>query len=110
MIDARRMEVYLQLFNSDAEPLSDVTAEIITEQSLNEWRKNSSKNLVVFGSGAAKCADILGATLLNVTPSVRGMAQLAEEKFANRQFADTAYFEPFYLKEFVVTTSKKKLF
>lgn len=110
MIDARRMEVYLQLFNSKAEPLNSVAAEVITEQSLAQWREDTTKQLLIFGSGAPKCAELLGAELINVTPSVRGMARLAEEKFANSKFADTAYFEPFYLKEFVVTTSKKKLF
>ena len=109
MIDARRMEVYTQVFDSKANPLSNVTAEVVDENTLAEHRA-ATDHFVVFGSGAAKCAEILGAELIDVTPSVRGMATIAEQKFADGNFADVAYFEPYYLKDFVVTTSKKKLF
>ena len=109
MIDARRMEVYTQVFDSKANPLSSVTAEVVDENTLAEHRA-ATNHFVVFGSGAAKCAEILGAELIDVTPSVRGMATIAEQKFADGDFADVAYFEPYYLKDFVVTTSKKKLF
>ena len=109
MIDARRMEVYTQVFDSKANPLSSVTAEVVDENTLAEHRA-ATDHFVVFGSGAAKCAEILGAELIDVTPSVRGMATIAEQKFADGEFADVAYFEPYYLKDFVVTTSKKKLF
>lgn len=109
MIDARRMEVYTQVFDSKANPLSSVTAEVVDENTLAEHR-TATDHFVVFGSGAAKCAEILGAELIDVTPSVRGMATIAEQKFADGNFADVAYFEPYYLKDFVVTTSKKRLF
>ena len=109
MIDARRMEVYTQVFDSKANPLSSVTAEVVDENTLAEHRA-ATDHFVVFGSGAAKCAEILGAELIDVTPSVRGMATIAEQKFADGNFADVAYFEPYYLKDFVVTTSKKRLF
>ncbi len=109
MVDARRMEVYAQVFDTAGRALNEVSAEIITEQSFAEFRNGG--NFVIFGSGAAKCMDTLtGAMLIDVVPSVRGMAQLAECAFAEGDFVDTAYFEPFYLKDFVVTTSKKKLF
>ena len=109
MIDARRMEVYTQVFDSACNALSGVTAEIIDEQSLSEYRGADSE-LIIFGSGAAKCEQVLGATLIEVTPSVRGMAAIAEQKYAAADFVDVAYFEPYYLKDFVVTTSRKKLF
>ncbi|MBQ2024574.1 MAG: tRNA (adenosine(37)-N6)-threonylcarbamoyltransferase complex dimerization subunit type 1 TsaB [Alistipes sp.] len=109
MIDARRMEVYAQVFNSNGSPINAVAAEIVTDQSFAEYR-DSDSSLVIFGSGAAKCADILGAKLIDITPSVRGMAAIAEKKFSSSDFVDVAYFEPYYLKDFVVTTSKKKLF
>jgi tRNA threonylcarbamoyladenosine biosynthesis protein TsaB len=109
MIDARRMEVYTQVFDSSANPLSDISAEVVDENTLVQYRAKTD-HFVVFGSGAAKCTEILGAELINVTPSVRGMATIAEQKFTNGQFADVAYFEPYYLKDFVVTTSKKRLF
>ena len=109
MIDARRMEVYTQVFDSTGKAISDVTAEIIDEQSLAQYRTEGT-NLIIFGSGAAKCEQVLGATLIEVTPSVRGMAAIAEQKYAAAEFVDVAYFEPYYLKDFVVTTSRKKLF
>ena len=109
MVDARRMEVYTRLFNAKGEPVSEVKAEIVTEESFAEWRKEGK--LVIFGNGAAKCTETLSdATLINVTPSVRGIAPLAQKAFEEGRFEDIAYFEPFYLKDFVVTTSKKKLF
>ena len=109
MIDARRMEVYTAVFNTEGQQLTDTSAEVITEESLSEWR-NRTAEFVVFGSGASKCANILNAKLIDITPSVRGMAALAEQKFNAGDFVDTAYFEPYYLKDFVVTTSRKKLF
>ena len=82
---------------------------MVDENTLAEYRAKTD-NFVVFGSGAAKCAEVLGAELIDITPSVRGMAAIAEKKYANGEFVDVAYFEPYYLKDFVVTTSKKKLF
>lgn len=108
MIDARRMEVYTQLFDSKGAPLTAISAEVVTEQSFADVR-SSAKNFVIFGSGAAKCSETLGATLVDISPSVRGMARIAENKYNSREFVDVAYFEPYYLKDFVVTTSKKNL-
>ena len=109
MVDARRMEVYAQIFDSEGNALTEVAAEVVTEESFTKWR-NEGK-FVIFGNGAAKCAEALAdATLINITPSVRGIAPLAQRAFDEGRFEDIAYFEPFYLKDFVVTTSKKKLF
>ena len=103
MIDARRMEVYTQTFNTEGE------AKIIDAESFSAER-SSGKPFVIFGSGAAKCAEVLeGATLIEVVPSARGMARLAEQAFAEGKTEDVAYFEPFYLKDFVVGTAKKSL-
>lgn len=108
MVDARRMEVYTRLFNAAGEPLSEVSAEIVTEQSFAEWRKG--RQLVIFGNGAAKCREILpDATYVNITPSARGLARLAERRLQEGKTEDIAYFEPFYLKDFIVIPSKKKL-
>ena len=110
MVDARRMEVYTQLFNAAGEAVSEVEAKIIDEESFRDER-TSGRPFVIFGNGAAKCSEVLqGATLIDVAPSARGLARLAEEAFVAQKFEDIAYFEPFYLKDFVVTTSKKKLF
>lgn len=109
MVDARRMEVYAQVFDAEGRALNEVAAEVVTEESFASFRGEEQK-FVVFGSGAAKCAEIIGAELIEVAPSVRGMAHLAQQAYDNGDFVDTAYFEPFYLKDFVVTTSKKSLF
>ena len=110
MIDARRMEVYTQCFNAEGEAVSDVEAKIIDSESFAAERA-AGVPFVIFGSGAAKCAEVLeGATLVEVVPSARGMARLAERAFSEGKTEDVAYFEPFYLKDFVVTTSKKRFF
>jgi tRNA threonylcarbamoyladenosine biosynthesis protein TsaB len=109
MIDARRMEVYGQLFDSAGNALTQPEAWIIDENSLAEWRRRGE--VVIFGDGAAKCRETLPwARYIEVQPSARGMAALAFDAFAAGRFEDVAYFEPFYLKDFVITTSKKKLF
>ena len=108
MVDARRMEVYTRLFDAKGEALSEVSAEIVTEESFAEWRKD--RQLVIFGNGAAKCREVLpDATYVNITPSARGLARLAEQRLQEGKTEDIAYFEPFYLKDFIVIPSKKKL-
>ena len=108
MIDARRMEVYTQLFSAEGVAQSDVEAKIIDEESFSHER--NGKPFVIFGSGAKKCAEVLeGATFIEVVPSARGMARLAEQAFVEGRIEDVAYFEPFYLKDFVVGTAKKSL-
>ena len=108
MVDARRMEVYAQVFDTEGKALSDVVAEVVTEKSFAQWRANGK--FVIFGNGAAKCAEVLkDAICVSVAPSARGIVRLAEEAFNAGRFEDLAYFEPFYLKEFLVIPSKKKL-
>ena len=108
MVDARRMEVYTQIFNSRCEAQSEVSAEIITEDSFSQWRAKGK--LVIFGNGAAKCQEMLpDAIYINVAPSARGLTRIAHQLFEAGKTEDIAYFEPFYLKDFVVIPSKKKL-
>ena len=108
MVDARRMEVYTQMFDAQGQPLNEVKAEIVTEESFKEWR--GERQLVIFGNGAAKCREVLNdATYINVTPSARGLAALAHQRLEAGQTEDIAYFEPFYLKDFIIIPSKKKL-
>ena len=108
MVDARRMEVYAQVFDTEGKALSDVVAEVVTDESFAQWRANGK--FVIFGNGAAKCAEVLkDAICVSVAPSARGIVRLAEEAFNAGRFEDLAYFEPFYLKEFLVIPSKKKL-
>ncbi len=108
MVDARRMEVYTRLYNAQGEPLSEVSAEVVDEHTFADVRRD--RQLVIFGNGAEKCCEVLSdATYINVAPSARGLARLAEQRLQAGQTEDIAYFEPFYLKDFVVIPSKKKL-
>ena len=101
MVDARRMEVYAQVFDAEGRPQSEVSADF----------RGLGRPFVIFGSGARKCAGILSdAVCVEVTPSARGLARLAQQALDEGRTEDIAYFEPFYLKDFVVTTSRKKLF
>ncbi|MGQ1908905.1 tRNA (adenosine(37)-N6)-threonylcarbamoyltransferase complex dimerization subunit type 1 TsaB [Marinifilum sp. RC60d5] len=112
MIDARRMEVYTAFYNSKTEQIKDISADIIDENSFEETL--GEREIVFFGDGAAKCKEIIksesGIFIDNVSTTAVGMIELAEQKFQNMKFEDVAYFEPFYLKDFVATTSKKNIF
>lgn len=105
MIDARRMEVYTRVYDSGLNPLSAVEAKIIDADSFGEW---SGKKLVIFGNGAGKCVDVLPAvSYIHVVPSARGIVKSAFQKLESKSFEDLAYFEPFYLKNFIGTKSCK---
>ena len=109
MLDARRMEVFMGIYNSNYELIQPVNAEIIDENSL----VNFSDNLHLIGDGALKCSDILTASNFKyypeiLYPSANQMGEIAYKKFETNQFEDVAYFEPYYLKDFVLTTSSKK--
>lgn len=111
MIDARRMEVYTAFFNEKLEKISDTEALIVDENSFMELKQNN--HLYLFGDGADKLADLF-ENEDNITVvekfhcSAAYMAKLADEAFKNKQFVDVAYFEPFYLKNFVPGMPKVK--
>ena len=109
MIDARRMEVYTALFNSNLEVQKPVSADIIDETSFKVELEEGK--VAFFGDGAAKCKTHIQNTnaifLDAFTPSAQGMAALAEAKFKAGKFEDVAYFEPYYLKDFVAGIPKK---
>ena len=108
MVDARRMEVYTQIFDNEGKAQSEVVAEVVTEDSFRQWRDKA--HFVIFGNGAKKCSELLpDAIYVSVAPSARGIVRLAEEAFKSERFEDLAYFEPFYLKDFIVIPSKKRL-
>lgn len=111
MIDARRMEVFCSVYASDLQIVSGVEAKIIDENSFADLLAEG-RELFLFGNGAAKCAEVLTAPNVKVhevAPSARGLCKAAYEKFERGEWEDIAYFEPFYLKDFVVTKSKKSL-
>ncbi len=111
MIDARRMEVYSAFFNEKLERVSETKAIIIDENSFMEMKQNS--HLYLFGDGADKLASLFENDD-NITVvekfhcSASYMAELADRAFKNKDFVDTAYFEPFYLKNFVPGMPKVK--
>ena len=111
MIDARRMEVYTMLTNANLDKLSEVEAKIIDAESFAEYK---GQKLLFCGNGAQKCSEILaceGFTFIDgIYPSAEYMGELAETAFNSKKFEDLVYYDPFYLKEFIATTSKKSLF
>ena len=111
MIDARRMEVYTQLFDGRGVAKSEVEAKVIDAESFRDEIAAASE-FVIFGNGAAKCVGTMppSVKLIDVKPSARGMARLAQRALDEGRTEDVAYFEPFYLKDFVITVSKKKIF
>ncbi len=113
MVDARRMEVYSAVYDSHLLEVRKVKAEIIDENSFACFFKQN-KSLIFIGDGAVKCKEILSNISSNTVfpneflASAVYMAPLTEEKFRAGKFEDTAYFEPFYLKDFVAGISHVK--
>jgi len=111
MIDARRMEVYTAVFTPNGNQISETTPEIITEES---FAKELAEGVVLFiGDGAGKCASVLtseNAKFIQCDPKASSMLIPAVKAYNEKRFEDVAYFEPFYLKQFIATVSKKGLF
>ncbi|PYF76587.1 tRNA (adenosine(37)-N6)-threonylcarbamoyltransferase complex dimerization subunit type 1 TsaB [Pedobacter nutrimenti] len=111
MIDARRMEVYTRIFNARLEPLSDTEAKIIDAQSFADELKN--QQVTFMGDGALKCAEVLKNENAFFSEanfnSAAYLSTLAMEAYAQQKFEDVAYFEPYYLKDFMLTQPKKKV-
>ena len=116
MVDARRMEVYAAVYEiagqagNDVRQITETAPAIIDENSYSDILE---KGKVLFiGDGAGKCADVIkhpNAHFCQCWPNAAAMLKPATKSYKERQFEDVAYFEPFYLKEFVATVSKKKL-
>lgn len=110
MIDARRMEVYTAQYSSDGKPLTDVAPRVIDRGSYAD--ELAEGPILFIGDGAAKCSPFItspGALFVQTSPHASAMLGPAMREFEARRFQDTAYFEPFYLKQFVPTVSKKKI-
>lgn len=109
MIDARRMEVFCSGFDFKNQMIFPTRAEIVGENSFSNFR--SFDEIKFFGDGAEKCCKVLNTekfTFVNAHASVTGMAAIAELKYQKEDFEDVAYFEPFYLKDFVAGKPKVK--
>lgn len=111
MIDARRMEVYAAVFTPDGKQLTETRPQIIGSDSFAEQLEAGP--VLFIGDGALKCKDILvhpNAHFVQCCPKASAMLVPAVRDYNEKRFKDIAYFEPFYLKQFVATVSNKKLF
>ncbi len=111
MIDARRMEVYAAIFDGSKEQVREILAEVLDENSFAGQLK--THQILFAGDGAEKCKQLLSSKpnvrfLDGFVPSARFLAAIATEKFNEGNFEDVAYFEPFYLKDFIAGTPKVK--
>ena len=110
MVDARRMEVYTAVFENGVQ-ITETAPAIIDENSFSDLLEQGP--CLFIGDGAGKCADVIkhpNARFLQCWPKASSMLAPAMKAYKEKRFEDVAYFEPFYLKEFVATVSKKKLF
>ena len=110
MLDARRMEVYTAVYNADGERLTPIEAKVVEEGSFAGFLAEGK--VLFVGDGALKCKPVIGsenALFLEAQPLARHMCEGAFDAFEAGRFENLAYFEPFYLKDFVATVSKKQL-
>ena len=112
MIDARRMEVYTAFYDKEGKQVRDIQADIIDHQSYLPFLEN---NLVLFfGNGSAKCREAINhpnAIFINgIITRAENMIPLSERDFQLKKFVDIAYYEPFYLKDFIATIPVKNIF
>ena len=109
MIDARRMEVYSAVYDMELNEAEAVSAKIIDQESFSDLLAN--RKIYFFGNGSNKCKDAItshNATFIDgVNPLATDMAVMAHEAYNKKEFADVAYFEPFYLKDFIATKPKR---
>lgn len=111
MVDARRMEVYTAVFRPDGTRIGEVEPKIIDRESFADIL--SEGPVLFIGDGAGKCRETIcspNAYFAQCNPKASAMTKPAMKEFTAGSIRDTAYFEPFYLKEFTATVSRKKLF
>jgi tRNA threonylcarbamoyladenosine biosynthesis protein TsaB len=111
MIDARRMEVYYALYDTNNKEVRETRAEIIGSDSFSDLLKDHK--IFFGGDGSGKCREMLKSNknaifIDDLEASAKFMISLAEEKFERKEFEDLAYFEPFYLKDFIAPKAKVK--
>jgi tRNA threonylcarbamoyladenosine biosynthesis protein TsaB len=111
MIDAKRMEVYSALFDLNAEIVSEIEALTVNESSFKEML--NSKLVIFFGSGVGKCKSVIqhqnAYYIENFFPHASYMISIAFDSFSQNKFENVAYFEPYYLKDFVTTIPKRRI-
>lgn len=110
MIDARRMEVYTAVFSPDLRKLTPTEPMVVDAGSFAD--RLSEGPVLFIGDAAGKCSGVIGSSnahFVQTCPRASSMLGPAERELAARNFRDTAYFEPFYLKQFIATVSRKKI-
>jgi tRNA threonylcarbamoyladenosine biosynthesis protein TsaB len=111
MLDARRMEVYYSIMTTGGDTVREITAEIIDELTFSDIPE--SVRLLIFGDGASKCRQVLKRDNIVFADEFRisaaYMYKPAFKSLVVRQFEDVAYFEPFYLKDFITSRPKKNI-
>lgn len=110
MIDARRMEVYTAIFTSDGKQVGDTEPLVLAEDSFSGILEEGP--VLFIGDGAEKASSVIrhpDAHFIQCCPEAASMLIPAMEEYKNERFKDVAYFEPFYLKEFVATVSRKSV-
>jgi tRNA threonylcarbamoyladenosine biosynthesis protein TsaB len=111
MIDARRQEVYTATFDKNGNKISKTEALIIDKQSFE--KELAGNSVYFFGNGSDKCQVLIdhpNAVFINgIHPSAAAMGEMSYLLYNAKKFEDVAYFEPFYLKDFVATTPKNKV-
>lgn len=110
MLDARRMEVYCMIANQEGQVVRETSAVIVDKDSFGSYLEGAG--ILFFGNGAAKCREVIQHAkaffLDEVNASAAGIGELAYQRYAQGQFEDLAYFEPYYLKEFRTIEPTKK--
>ena len=107
VLDARRMEVYSAIFDAQGNRLRETKAEIINKDSFLEYAQKGS--VLLIGDGAEKCRELLDHPnfgFLTALPTAKEMGELSYKKFKANDFENVAYFEPYYLKDFMLPTKK----
>jgi tRNA threonylcarbamoyladenosine biosynthesis protein TsaB len=104
VLDARRMEVYSAVFDKNCSEVRETRAEVIEPESFQRYIEKGK--VLLAGSGAEKCKTLLTHKNIgfdtNIVPSTKEMSILSHKKFEKKEFEDLAYFEPYYLKDFIV--------
>lgn len=110
MIDARRMEVYSAIYDASLETIMETQALIVDEKSYLTYLQDN--NILFFGNGASKCREVITHPRARfddeLQPSATYLSELGWGKYQRKEFEDVAYFEPYYLKDFIAGKPKVK--
>ncbi len=110
LLDARRMEVYSAVFSSEYKAIREIKAEVIDATSFARYLEQDKVYFI--GNGVAKTAEVISHKHAifkkGKLPSARTISSIAYAKYVNNDLEDVAYFEPYYLKDFIAIKPKKR--